>query len=536
VRTGALRVVWSGAPTRWSRRAHVDETLDARGKQKASPRGSLASLEAGIDIRRTIVAPLCSIPEGELVRLFHLTALFIGIAAMAATETGHTRDAEGKVKSITVDLGKKTGRIRPLHDVHSGPLAVRGSVDLTREYKELGFRYIRTHDTPWVYEAAGDMHVIFRDFSADPDDPKNYDFSKTDRYLQSLVDLGAEILFRLGESAELSKVKYYNMPPADYDKWAKVAVNIVRHYNEGWADGHRFKIRYWEVWNEPDVPNFWSGTAEQYYRLYETTARALKRHDSSLKVGGPALASNDEYLKGFLAYNKERSVPVDFVSWHNYGIRPYLVAQRANHIRALVNEAGFPRAEIHLNEWNYFPGDWNRMHVEPLYTQRIFERIHGPEGAAYAGAMLTFLQDSKVDVANYYTGTAFFWGMYDNHGVPYKNFYPFRAFRWMLDTPVRVAADGAETQEDVSFAVLAGLAEDRKSATLMISNQVSANDQYQVTFENVPWKGATLAEVYRIDATNNLDKTETLSIEMGKPLVLTKVAAPSISVVKLRAK
>lgn len=450
----------------------------------------------------------------------------LALAPIAAADSKH----------LTVDFAKQTGQIRHLNDVHSGPLAVRGSVDLTAEYRELGVRYIRTHDTPWVYDAAGDMHNLFPDPSADPDDPRSYDFSVTDRYLQSIVDLGAQIIFRLGESAELSKVKYYNTPPRDFDKWAKVSVNIVRHYNEGWADGHKFGIRYWEIWNEPDIPNFWAGTREQYFRLYEVTARALKRHDPALKVGGPALASNLDFLQAFLAFSRERKLPIDFVSWHNYGVRPHLIPARAALIRKLVDEAGYPRAESHLNEWNFFPGDWNRMHVEPLYTKQIFERIHGPEGAAYAGVMLTQLQDSSIDIANYYTGTAFFWGMFDNHGVPYKTFYSFRAFRWMLDTPVRVAADGTEGSDDASFAVLAGMAQDHKSATLMISNQVSSHKQYSVAFRNAPWQKGATAEVYLLDGTRDLEKVETVVIEPGQPLILKNVAAPSLSLVKIRAR
>lgn len=469
------------------------------------------------------------------MRPFHAIALFLGAAALAAPFTEiHAQSRGEKTKAISVDFGKETGRIRPLHDLHSGPLAVRGSVDLTKEYKELGVRYIRTHDTPWVYDAAADMHMIFRDMSADADDPKNYDFTMTDRYIQSLVDIGAEIIFRLGESAELSKVKYYSGPPSDFDKWAKVGVNIVRHYNEGWANGHRFNIKYWEIWNEPDVANFWAGTPEQYFQLYATAARALKKYNPALRVGGPAMAGNEQFMQSFLAYAKANQLPLDFFSWHNYGIRPYFVARRADHIRESVDAAGYPKAEIMLNEWNYFPGDWNRMHVEPLYTKQIFERIHGPEGAAYAAGMLTFLQDSKVDIANYYTGTAFFWGLFDNHGVPYKPFYSFRAFRWMLDTPVRVAADGAEIAESGSFAVLAGVAEDRKSATLLISNQVSSNGRYSVSLVNVPWVGTTYAEVYQIDATRDLDRVATIALKPGQPLVLKNVAAPSVSLVKLQ--
>jgi hypothetical protein len=82
-------------------------------------------------------------------------------------------------------------------------------------------------------------------------------------------------------------------PPKDFDRWARVCVNIIRHYNEGWADGFRHNIRYWEIWNEPDLmpPSpMWTGTAEEYFRLYAVAAEAIKAHDSALKVGGRALA------------------------------------------------------------------------------------------------------------------------------------------------------------------------------------------------------------------------------------------------------
>ena len=83
--------------------------------------------------------------------------------------------------------------------------------------------------------------------------------------------------------------------PPDPEKWADVAEHIVRHYNDGWAEGFHFGIRYWEVWNEPDglnpacepngCPN-WIGTAEEYYRLYSLTANRIKRLHPEVKVGG----------------------------------------------------------------------------------------------------------------------------------------------------------------------------------------------------------------------------------------------------------
>ena len=57
-------------------------------------------------------------------------------------------------------------------------------------------------------------------------------------------------------------------PPADAAKWAAICVGIIRHYNEGWANGFHHGIRYWEIWNEPENrPAMWTGTDEDYLAL-----------------------------------------------------------------------------------------------------------------------------------------------------------------------------------------------------------------------------------------------------------------------------
>lgn len=60
----------------------------------------------------------------------------------------------------------------------------------------------------------------------------------------------------------------------DFQKWAVVCEHIVRHYNEGWADGYHLNIKYWEIWNEPDLGSedpatskTWGGTKEQFYDM-----------------------------------------------------------------------------------------------------------------------------------------------------------------------------------------------------------------------------------------------------------------------------
>jgi len=45
-----------------------------------------------------------------------------------------------------------------------------------------------------------------------------------------------------------------------------------------------------EVWNEPNLPFFWSGTKAEYFELYRQSATAIKSVDRRLRVGGPATA------------------------------------------------------------------------------------------------------------------------------------------------------------------------------------------------------------------------------------------------------
>ena len=76
-----------------------------------------------------------------------------------------------------------------------------------------------------------DINTIFPLFLADPDDPRNYLFEKTDDYLAPIIKNKSDIVYRLGQSIEHFS-NYYINPPKDYEKWAKICINIIRHYNE----------------------------------------------------------------------------------------------------------------------------------------------------------------------------------------------------------------------------------------------------------------------------------------------------------------
>ena len=218
--------------------------------------------------------------------------------------------------SIKIDTTEIIGKIKPLHGVGQPPL---GGIGRNRNkhfhyLTEAGIPYSRLHDVDGAF--AGNKYVdipnIFRDFSKDEFDPASYDFAFTDALITDLVAAGVEPYYRLGVTIEnYAEIKsYYIDPPADYEKWARICEHIIAHYTEGWADGFHYNITYWEIWNEPDdgarVSQMWNGTAEDYYRLYDVTAKHLKKRFPHLKIGGYA-ATGFEALWGYLYLAEEHT-------------------------------------------------------------------------------------------------------------------------------------------------------------------------------------------------------------------------------------
>ncbi len=154
--------------------------------------------------------------------------------------------------------------------------------DWQRQFAEAvdacGFRYVRFHglfhDDMFVYrESYG--------HGFGPDTPLAsplYTFSYVDKVFDFILDQGARPFVELGfmprALATVPETVFWwgahGSPPKDMARW------VEREW--------RF-----EVWNEPNlVPHFWTGTKTEYFELYEQTARAVKKIDPELKVGGPA--------------------------------------------------------------------------------------------------------------------------------------------------------------------------------------------------------------------------------------------------------
>lgn len=124
--------------------------------------------------------------------------------------------------------------------------------------------------------------------------------------------------------------KGWTYPPKDYKKWADLVYAWVKHSVERYGKTE-VESWYWELWNEPNI-GYWSGTVEEYCKLYDYTANAAKRALPSIRMGGPETTGPSwnkaaDFLKTFLTHCESGTnyvtgkvgSPLDFITFHAKG-------------------------------------------------------------------------------------------------------------------------------------------------------------------------------------------------------------------------
>jgi xylan 1,4-beta-xylosidase len=263
---------------------------------------------------------------------------------------------------------------------------------LREAQRDCGFKYIRMHGL-----LTDDMGVYKEDKQGNP----IYNWQYIDQLYDFLLSIHmkpfVELSFMPNDLASGSRTIFWwkgNVtPPKNYEKWAGLITNLVTHFQQRY--GHdEVASWYFEVWNEPDLHDgFWTGTKEDYFKLYETTARAIKSVSPDYRVGGPATAIG-QWDKSFINFCYSNSVPLDFVSTHCYGVKQgYLdetgnrgtvidgnsnsVIARMTGERAMIDESPMPKLPLHFTEWSsaYTPTDF--MHDTYQQAAFILSKVKG---------------------------------------------------------------------------------------------------------------------------------------------------------------
>jgi xylan 1,4-beta-xylosidase len=176
-----------------------------------------------------------------------------------------------------------------------------------------------------------------------------YDWTITDRIFDAMREAHVRPIVELGfmpEAMSTHPKPYrhnfpkgdvftgWSYPPKDYTKWSELVETFAAHLKTRY--GTAVSGWLWEVWNEPDIA-YWHGTPEEYDRLYDVSAAAVRKVLPNAKIGGPestgvypaknGVSTSEAFLRQFLehcAHGKNAATggtgaPLDFISYHPKG-------------------------------------------------------------------------------------------------------------------------------------------------------------------------------------------------------------------------
>lgn len=387
-----------------------------------------------------------------------------------------------------------------------------------QKFQETGIRYVRTHD----FAIAFDYHIIFPDTSKNPFDSTAYNFHTTDSCIADIISAGGKIYYRFGESYEI--YHEHAVPPADKQKFAEVCLQIIKHYNDGWNNGFHYGLDYFEIWNEPDIKEFWTSDANEYIQLYATTAKKIKQYNSSLHVGGPAISNifNESFINPFLDSVVTENLPLDFLSYHLYYYpNPYYFKVVNEYARTKLQEYGLGNTELINSEWNPY-----------LFSFETYSEwgMDDPLNAASTASALNYMQESTIGKMIRYAFDNYWFGMVDwNDNWRYAG-YVFKAYHEMAENTERLETNGADS---LGSAIVASRDSSGSIMYVMISDNSSSANGYTLTFAGLG-TSAWNYTVYRIDENNLLAPIGNGDVLQSQPAITQSIHSPFVDYIVLQ--
>lgn len=410
------------------------------------------------------------------------------------------------------------------------PMALRADwqAQLRRCHTELGFQHVRFHGL-----LSDDMSTVHSLFNAD----QIFDF---------LLSIGMRPFVELSFMPAVlasghTTVFHYRAnvtPPRHYGQWG----DLIRQMTAHWVARYgRREVGQWffEVWNEPNLKAFWTGTQRDYFRLYRYTADAIKAVDGSLRVGGPATAKN-EWIEEFLTFCDGTGLPADFVSTHHYPTDPFgdpdddtetqLAKGQRSILRQQAQDARRRAGErpLYYTEWNTSSNARDPLHDQPYAAAFVIKTVMEATDLVDGYSFWTFsdlFEENALPSLPFHGG----FGLLTLHGVPKPT---YRAFELLhrLGTD-RLLVDGHHHTVD------AWIARRDATVTALLSNH--ALPRHPIATERVEIHLTAALEPRRVVVERIDDEhanARRLWIEMGRPEYLTPTNVEQLEAVsRLRA-
>jgi xylan 1,4-beta-xylosidase len=451
-------------------------------------------------------------------------------------------------RTINVDYNKISGKLNTMFNECVG--AGRANEGLRADWqqqlayarKECGFKYIRMHGL-----LTDDMAVYKEDDKGNPE----YNYMYIDVLFDFLQSIGMKPFVELGfmPSALASgnqTIFWWRgnvAPPKDYNKWGDLVRNFVQHFTERYG-ADEVKTWYFEVWNEPNLsPGFWTGTQQDYFKLYSYTAKAVKSVNPDYRVGGPATAGA-AWVPEMIKYCSDNHIPIDFISTHSYGVKQGFLDEHGNsgtvlskdpmsvsgdvlRSRKQIAGSSLPNLELHYTEWSssYTPADpIHDSYHEASYVLQKLKQVGNAANSMSYWVFTDIFEEPGPRFTPFHGG----FGMLTIQGINKPVFYAYQFLNRLgnielmnKDSASWVCKDSSGNVQVLSWDFTNTHPGDSVNNQIYYIRDLPSKSKgkLKINIENVPGGMYTL-EVYKIGYRSNDAYSTYLSME--KPSQLTR--------------
>lgn len=283
---------------------------------------------------------------------------------------------------------------------------------LKEVHDELGFKYVRFHG---LFD--DDMSVCIENFDFSGKSLGiTYNFVNIDNVIDFLLSIDMKPFLELGFMPSClasgdGRVFAYggnnSMPKSD-KAWEELISRFVEHIIDRYG---KTEVESWffEVWNEPNLPLFFSGTQEDYFHLYQITTETAKKIDQNLKFGGPSTSFNS-WIPEMVEFCESNNIPLDFLSTHHYPTDDPLWqsgldideffkktgGKETVYHRGILKEMtsrtkkqaqGYP---LYYTEWNVSAMLGDKIHDEPYAAAMVAKTLADNDGLVDGYSFWTF--------------------------------------------------------------------------------------------------------------------------------------------------
>jgi len=246
-----------------------------------------------------------------------------------------------------------------------------------------------------------------------------WNFTRLDAYVDMAEQRGVELLLPLSQSPRWASARpdepsAYGpgkaAEPANLDDW--------KNYVSAVATRYKGRIHYYELWNEINAKNFYTGTTDQMILLAKSAYETIKAIDPSATVISPSFCPPENHTEMFDDYlAKGGANYADAFTYHFY-VKPGTPEQMISFVNAV--KAVMARHGVTKPLWNTESGWYIESSAKPAGAAGADRYLTYHEAAAYIARSYVLQWAMGVDRFYLYAWDNYNSGLVQNDGTTLK--------------------------------------------------------------------------------------------------------------------